>query len=85
MRVNLNVPDELVERLDEYAKVNYSSRSSVMCQACDQFLTSKAVVGLMKQLVEVMQRIADNNEFDEEALKEIQEMESLLKMLNIKY
>lgn len=41
MRVNFNVPDELVARLDAYAKENYSSRSSVMCQACDQFLTAK--------------------------------------------
>lgn len=84
MRVNLNVPDELVERLDEYAKANYTSRSSVMCQACDQFLTAKAVTGLMQQLVDVMHKIADNNnECDEDSLKQIHEMETMLKMLKI--
>lgn len=82
MRVNINMPDELLERLDEYAKTNYSSRSSVMCQACDQFLTSKAVVGLMGQLVDVMNKIADNNnEVDDNSLKQIQELEEMLKMI----
>lgn len=83
MRVNINVPDELVKRLDEYAKANYSTRSTVMCQACDQYLNAKAMTTLMKQLLEVMQTIADNNECDEESLKQLQEMESLLKMLKI--
>lgn len=84
MRVNLNIPDELVKRLDEYAKANYTSRSSVMCQACDQYLAAKAVTGLMQQLVDVMHKIADNNnECDEDSLKQIQEMEAMLKMLKI--
>lgn len=85
MRVNINIPDELLKRLDDYAKANYMSRSSVMCQACDQYLMAKAVTGLMQQLVEVMQKVADNNnECDEETLKHIQEMEAMLKMLKIK-
>lgn len=84
MRVNLNIPDELVKRLDEYAKANYTSRSSVMCQACDQYLDAKAVTGLMQQLVDVMHKISDNNnECDEDSLKQIQEMEAMLKMLKI--
>lgn len=84
MRVNLNIPDELVKRLDEYAKANYTSRSSVMCQACDQYLAAKAVTGLMQQLVDVMHKIADNNnECDEDSLKQIQEIEAMLKMLKI--
>lgn len=84
MRVNLNIPDDLVKRLDEYAKSIYSSRSSVMCQACDQYLTAKAMTGLMKDMVAVMQKIADNNnETDEDSLKKIQELEEMFKMLKI--
>ena len=82
MRVNMNIPEELLARLDEYAKANYMSRSSVMCQACDQYLNAKAVAGLMKQMVDVMNKIADNNnEVDEDSFKQLQELETMLKFL----
>lgn len=86
MRVNFNVPDELVARLDAYAKENYSSRSSVMCQACDQFLTAKEVqkmFGEMSRLLRLIsERIKDNDTVDDETLQKMDEFLALSRMLS---
>ncbi len=79
MRINLNVPDELIKRLDNYAKKNYTTRSSVMCQACDQFLMAKEMQMLFSDMRKAMQKIADTQTIDEEAQKNFDEFEILYK------
>lgn len=86
MRVNFNVPDELVARLDAFCKENYSTRSSVMCQACDQFLTAKEVqkmFGEMTRLLRLIsERIKDNDTVDDETLQKMDEFLALSRMLS---
>ena len=81
MRVNMNVPDELIKRLDEYSKANYLTRSAVMCQACDQYLTAQEVKKLFKQMTETMKRLADKNEIDEQTKQEMEDFTRLAQML----
>ena len=82
MRVNFNMPDELLKRLDEYAKENYISRSALMCQACDYFLTTKEVQKLLKQMTETMRRIAETNEINEQTQKEFEKFNAFASMLS---
>lgn len=86
MRVNMNIPEELLHRLDDYAKDNYQSRSSVMCQACDQFLSAKEMqkmFGELNKLLCVMSdRIKDEGEVDEETFKKMDELLSLTRMIS---
>ena len=86
MRVNFNVPDELVARLDAYAKENYSSRSSVMCQACDQFLAAKEMqkmFGEMSRLLRLISdRIKNNDTVDEETIQKMDEFLVLSRMFS---
>lgn len=82
MRVNLNIPDELVKRLDEYAKKNYTSRSTVMCQSCNQFLLAQELQELFKELARVMRKLADADTVDENTLQQLNELETLCKFLN---
>lgn len=80
MRVNMNMPENLVARLDEYAKENYSSRSSVMCQACDQFLTAQEAKKIFNQMTLLLKKITDTETIDEETKKQLDEFESICKM-----
>ncbi len=86
MRVNMNMPDELLARLDSYAKDNYQSRSSVMCQACDQFLAAKEMqkmFGEMNRLLRVMSdRIKENGTVDDETLQKMDEFLALSRMIS---
>lgn len=81
MRVNLSMNDELVKRLDAYAKDNFMTRSALVSFACNQFLTSFEVVDLMRKVTLCMREIADKGTVDEKTLKELQDMEYLLKVL----
>lgn len=82
MRVNMNVPDELIKRLDEYSKANYLTRSAVMCQACDQYLTAQEVKKLFKQMTETMKRLAEKTEIDEQTKQEMEDFTRLAKMFS---
>ena len=54
MRVNMTLNDELLERIDNYAKSNYMSRSSVVSFACNQFLMANELQSLMVDMKRVL-------------------------------
>lgn len=80
MRVNMNMPENLVARLDEYAQENYMARSAVMCQACDQFLTAQEAKRLFKQMTLLLKKITDKETIDEETKKQLDELETICKL-----
>lgn len=80
-RVNLNIPQELIDRLDEYAKENYTTRSSVMCQACDQYLVAKEMQKLFTQMNVVLKKLSAAETIDEETKQQLDDFERLSKML----
>lgn len=80
MRVNMNMPEKLVARLDEYAQENYMARSTVMCQACDQFLTAQEAKRLFKQMTLLLKKITDTETIDEETKKQLDEFETVCKL-----
>ena len=81
-RVNLNIPQELIDRLDEYAKENYTTRSSVMCQACDQYLVAKEMQKLFTQMNVVLKKLSAAEKIDEETKRQLDDFERLSKMLS---
>ncbi len=82
MRVNFNVPDELVSRLDAFCKENYSTRSTVMCQACDQFLTTYEAKKLFSQMTKTLKRIEDSQTIDEQSKKDFEKFFFLCETLS---
>lgn len=81
MRIQLSLNEELVKRLDSYAKDNFMSRSALVSFACNQFLASFEIVDLMRQATLCMREIADKGEVDEKIMKELEDMEYLLRMI----
>lgn len=84
MRVNMNINDELLKRLDNYAKKHYMSRSTVMCQACDEFLTSREITDLLSTIRDIMQKIANSQHLDDETLKQFDDLSRFVDMINFK-
>lgn len=77
MRVNMTLNDELLERIDNYAKSNYMSRSSVVSFACNQFLVANELQSLMVDMKRALQKIADCGTVSEEQMKELEKFEML--------
>lgn len=85
MRVNLNIPDELVHRLDDYAKSNYSTRSSIMCQACDYFLATKQMQALLSEMNDFMKRISENQVIDDSAKQQLDDFGRIVNLMTGKF
>lgn len=64
-RVTLSINDELLTRIDSYAKTNYMNRSSVISFATNQFLIAHEMQSLMVEMKRAMQKIAENGMVDE--------------------
>ena len=81
MKITMNVPDDLLARVDAYAKANYQTRTSLFCFAVNQYLTAQQLPGLMKSMNEAMQRIAATGQVDQETQKALDSFEVFAKAL----
>ena len=77
MRVNMTLNDELLKRIDTYAKDNYMNRSSVVSFACNQFLTGVELTSLMVDMKRAVKKIADSGTCTAEQMKELEKYEAL--------
>ena len=59
MRVNLQMPDDLVARIDAKAKELYISRTAYMIIACTQKLDSEDMLKRLPELKDSIQSLAD--------------------------
>lgn len=79
-RVTMTLNDELLKRIDTYAKDNYMNRSSVVSFACNQFLTGVELTSLMVDMKRAVKKIADSGNCTEEQMKELEKYQSLCDM-----
>jgi metal-responsive CopG/Arc/MetJ family transcriptional regulator len=77
----MNLNDELLERIDNYAKLNYMNRSSVVSFACNQFLMANEMQSLIIDMKRALQVIANNENISAEDLKELEKYENLCDLL----
>ena len=81
MRVTMTLNDDLLKRIETYAKANYMNRSSVVSFACNQFLMANELQSLMVDMKRAMQKIADCGTVPEEQMKELEKFEMLCDMI----
>lgn len=80
MKLSMNMNDDLVKKLDEFAKKKYLSRSSVIVMACTKYLNEAELVSNIKDISLSIRKIADSNTIDEESKRKLEEFESIAKM-----
>jgi len=82
MRVNMTLNDELLSRIDTYAKLNYMNRSSVVSFACNQYLLQMEMQSLLVDMKRAMQKIAETGTVTEEQLKQLEKVDMICEMFN---
>lgn len=80
-RVSLTLDDELIEKMDEYAKKNYMSRSGLVSVAVNQYLTTLQVLDSSQKMANAFENLAQSGKFTDEQVKELQDAEKLLTTL----
>ena len=84
MRVNMTLNNELLERIDNYAKSNYMNRSSDVSFACNQFLISNELQSLLVDMKRALQTIANKETITDEQLKELEKFENICDLITKK-
>lgn len=84
-KVNISVPIELLERIDEYADENYISRTAVFCMATNQFLVGAEMQKMFKELTKVFKRFQTSDEIDDELRDKLDELEDVCTILSGQY
>lgn len=82
MKLNITLNDELLKRIDTYAKRNYLSRSGLIAQCCTQFLNAQELTLAMTDLSFAVKKIAENGEVDEDTKQQIEDFERIVRLLN---
>lgn len=80
MKVQISINDELLERADNFADENYMSRSGLIAQALNQYLTQAEVAIAVKNMSLALRKIADTGQLNDETIKQFEDYERIAKM-----
>lgn len=81
MKVTMNINDELLERVDRYAKSNYVSRTSVFSMAANQFMLQNEVVSVLSELKDVIISFSNSGQVTDEQLQQLSKIENFLEII----
>lgn len=56
-KINLNVSNDLLSRIDKYAELNSINRTSAICVLCSNSLEHSAAVSSMPMISELIQKL----------------------------
>lgn len=74
-KINISMNDDLLTRLDNFADENYTSRSGLITTALTEYLNSREMILLVKNLSLAIGKIAESGEVDDETLKMMEDFE----------
>lgn len=81
MKVQISIDETLLKKIDEYAKRNFMSRSGFISMSCTSQLSTFETINLIKQMNELLQKIAANGSIDEETKQKLLQFEMISKAL----
>lgn len=81
-KIQISVDSDLLKRANEFADSNYTTRSGLFCLALRQYLDSQEAIQAIKRISVVMQVISEKGEIDDEAKKELDRIDTIIKLIS---
>lgn len=81
MKVNVSINDELMEKIDNYSKENYITRSHFFTMVSNQFLAQLELTSALKEVSKAVKKISENNIVDDESQKQLDLFEKIVSMI----
>ena len=81
MKVQISLHEDLVEKIDNYADLNYMSRSGMISFACTQYLLRKELASSIKDMSYSIKKISETCNVDDNVMLKLVEFERLSKLL----
>jgi len=82
--VQISVNEDLLKKIDDYAKENFLSRSGFFSMLANNHFQALEVTNSLKDITLSVRKVAENNEIDEETARKLEDFERLARVLNFK-
>lgn len=82
MKINITMNEDLLNRVDAYAKEQFTSRSGLISLACTQFLYQREMLQLLRQMTKAMTRISEMGSVDDATKNELNEMKHVFELMS---
>ena len=82
MKVTISLKEELLSRIVCFAGDMNMSKSGVISLACTQFLNANEGIRVIKEMSDVLQKIADKGELDEESMRQIEDFGRVARLMS---
>lgn len=80
-KINISIDDELLEKIDNLAEDNFTSRSGFISMGMNEFVKSKEIVSAIKSMSVSMAKIATLGTIDDDTQKELETFQAICGML----
>ncbi len=80
-KVQISINDDLLKRIDNYAQDNYMTRSGIIGTAVTEYLNTREVIMLVKNLSLAIGKIADTGNVDNETMEKLEDFERATRIL----
>ncbi len=81
MKMTISIDDSLAEKVEEYAKNNYTSKSAVFAQGARNIIMQDAIMNMFTEVAMAVKKIAENNTMDDDSQKKLDEFMFFSKQL----
>lgn len=80
-KIQISINDDLLEKVDSFAKKNYMSRSGFLAMASNQYLNNVEMVAAMKDMSLAFKKIAQTGVVDDETMEKLEAIESMASLI----
>lgn len=83
MKVTISLDDNVLKRIDDYAKKNGVKRSGLISIACMEYLDAKDSLKAVEAISLVMRQFVDNSDekLDDKTFQEFEDFERMVRLL----
>jgi len=82
MKITMNINDELLERVDRYAKSHYITRTSVFSMGAHQLVLQDEVVLVLGQLKNCIASFLSTGELTQEQQEQLDKLDEFLELFD---
>lgn len=80
-KLQITMDEELLEAVDDYCDKNYMNRSWLISQALVQILNQQKMIDSIVNISVALKNVSEKGEIDENTKREMEQFETLCKML----
>lgn len=81
-KINISMPVELVNQVEEFAKKTNQSKSGFICQAVRSYVDSIRYFSMLEAMQGAFERLGQKGSDDDEIMKELNRMLTTLSIMN---